>query len=535
MSYLQPKHNLFNLSVIMAVIFGVTCLDCSLFAQDEPTQGDDPGAVQDPFDTPDDPFELPQVPTAPGQDQPAVNPNALVFQDRTVDEKYAGWRQASEGTGVERLDDVLRSHWVMADDRGNLTGTIFGVEDADLGNLELFLLENGRVVHKAVPREDGSFRIANAKQGTYALVAWGDNAFFAFGLNIVDFNEGADADVQRTIEVTAVPNKTTINTDWIRYFSGGVKFPVYGRFETAEGEEDPPRLYGLAGQQLYLPVGRPSTSISSHQVIPAADGRLIGRVNQISTRNGRPVDLRGTRIMLLKDDDVYAAVDSDSYGVFEFPEVPAGEYSCVAVGLDGLGCIGITVAATGTMPPTEDTGEEDMDLIDEPFTPIAFSMMPSEAVGWLHDMAKETAYQRIISKPLPYIDPDQRNCPPRTGGGCCRERPVRPGGYRPPFRSEVPREETLPYRWRRASDRIFNPDRGTVPNTGGYGTGYNGYGGTYNGYGATYNGYGATYNGYSSGGSFGSAPSRVPAAAPAMPTPSGSSTRNVIPTPTRSR
>ena len=112
------------------------------------------------------------------------------------------------------------------------------------------------------------------------------------------------------------------------------------------------------------------------------------------------MDLQGTRILLLQNDDVYAAVDTDAYGVFEFPELPAGEYSCVAVGQDGIGCIGIYLGESAAdsddgIEFEEDGDDEDMDS----YAPISFSMMPSETTGWLHDLAIETAYQRVISRP----------------------------------------------------------------------------------------------------------------------------------------
>ena len=272
MSYLKANRTFLQLFAVLVFAFVFACSDCMLHAQSNTRAGSDTKTnVQDAFgQAPDDPFEFPEVPNTPTEEQGAVNTGALQFQDVTIDEKYAGWRQASDGTGPERLDDVLRSQWVMASDRGEISGTIYGIEDADLGGLELILLQNGREVSSTTPKEDGSFQFANARQGTYAMIAWGDNAFLAFGLNILSYNEAADENVPTSLEITAVPNKTTINTDWIRYFAGGVKFPVYGRFDSGQGEDDPERLFGLRGLQLYLPEARPSTSISSHQVIPAS-------------------------------------------------------------------------------------------------------------------------------------------------------------------------------------------------------------------------------------------------------------------------
>ena len=432
---------------------------------DTTNQVPDPGG--DPFQGLDDEkFELPGVPPLPGEEgaaPQAVDPRigrVGTFQTETVNDKYVGWRQVSDGTDGNRLSEILRSQWVMVDDVGSVRGIVYGVEGADVGNLKITLLHNGRVVTSTRPKDDGTFNFSNVREGTYAVIGWGDNAFFAFGLNILRFNEEADDSVPQELKITAVPNETTINTDWIKYFAKDVKFPIYGKFEIGEDESDPPRLYGLTGQSLFLPAARPATSISSHLVTPTSDGRLIGRVHQMSTRDGRPIDLRNTRVMLLQNDDVYAAVSTDAYGVFEFPELPAGEYACVAVGQDGIGCIGIYLGEAGS-------GDED-------FAPLSFTMIPSETTGWLHDLAIEQAYLRVISRPIvDYNEDEQCSGCGQTGGGCQRPYALRPGGYRVPPKSAIPRDQYPLKKFNRLIDGLFFRDAQIPPTGGGYyGTGY---------------------------------------------------------------
>lgn len=407
------------------------------------------------------PFQLPGLPPLPSQNPVAGAQNPDFFQSRIVNEKYAGWRQASDGRDGERLDDIIRSQWVMADDTGRLSGIVYGIEGADLGDLNITLLNNGRVVTTTFPNDDGTFVFPNVRQGTYAIVGWGDNAFFAFSFNILDFNEAIDENMPSELRVTAVPNKTTINTDWIQYFSTGVKFPIYGRHETGQGENDPPDLFGFVAQAQFIPAARPATSISSHQIIPTSDGRLLGRVHQMTSLSGRPVELRNTRIMLLQNDDVVAAVTTDNYGIFEFPEVTAGEYSCVAVGQDGLGCIGIYVGDKGgsnTGDEADESGNDSDDtMVDEDlFAPISFTMLTSETVGWLNNLAIETAYQRIVSRPIPNTQPVEPNA--EFGPGCPGPGSLRPGGYRPQPRSAIPQDQRPLPRFNRSIDRLFNGD-----------------------------------------------------------------------------
>ena len=464
----------------LAVAMIVACLAFIAFGNDAHAQPDTQGSENkntpppgtDPFQgLEDEDFQLPGVPELPSQDPAQPGPAAggggpTAFQTRQranqpvpVNDKYAGWQQVSDGEDGNRLSDIIRSHWVMADEQGTLTGVVYGIEGADVGNLKITLLNRGREVTSTRPKEDGSFSFPNVRQGTYGIVGWGDNAFFAFGLNILRYNEAADDNVQQELKITATPNETTINTDWIQFYAGDVKFPIFAAFEIGEDESDPAHLYGLTGQSLFLPESRPATSTSSHLVTPTSDGRVIGRVHQLTSYNGRPVDLRNTRILLLKDDDVYAAVTSDAYGAFEFPALPAGEYSCVAVGQDGMGCIGIYLGEA-------DSGEED-------FAPLSFTMIPSETTGWLHKLARETAYQRVISRPIVNYDQQQMVCSGCGQSGCnghCGggQNKLRPGGYRPPPRSSIPRDQRFLKRANRFVDDLFFRDA-PIPPTGNQG------------------------------------------------------------------
>lgn len=346
-----------------------------------------------------------------GQDDPPE-------QAFVVNERFAGWREA--GNDTEELGETLRSNWVMAGPYGAITGRLAGIEGAHSGNLIMTLLNNGRVVTTTSPEEDASFTFPNVREGAYALVGWGDNAFFAFGFNVLRYSEDAPGNVPTELQVTAIPNKTTINYDWIRHFSPNVKFRVYGRYTMGEGVEDSARLYGFGGLSTHFPDAVPASSISHQPVSYSSNGVLMGRVHQISTSSGRPVDLRNTRIMLLKEDDVFAATTADNYGVFGFTDIPEGEYACVAVGIDGMGCTGITVSNSSSVEPKMQIGE---DGEAEPMVaandgqPIDFTMVPSETIGWLHHQATETSYFRSVSRPRPpQTDPNAQQGP-ATGPG----------------------------------------------------------------------------------------------------------------------
>ena len=227
-------------------------------------------------------------------------------------------------------------------------------------------------------------------------------------MNILSNNPNATDNIPpNSVEITAYQNQTTINTDWIQHYAPQVGFRVFGKYLEGEGAKNDPALYGSVGLFNNPPENSPATSISSHVVGRTSDGHLVGRVHQFNSTSGRPVDLRSTKILLLENDSVVAATAADSYGVFEFEQVPSGSYGVLAAGVDGVGLIGITV----------DDESDETNTID-------FTLIPTETVGWLNSYAAEVAYRRNIvapRKPNP-ADNQQAGCQHCNdqAGGCSR-------------------------------------------------------------------------------------------------------------------
>jgi len=254
----------------------------------------------------------------------------------------------------------LRANWVMLDRNGQFAGTVRGIDGAEVIGMTIFLMNNGRLVKTAAVQEDGSFVFTNVQRGAYSFVGWGDKAFFAFGLNII--NETADAD-------KSTPRRVNC------------------------GEDDPDHLYGFEGLTNNPVMAVPATSVSGTPVALDSRGRLIGRVHQMNSLSGRPVDLRNTKVMLLKGDNVIGSTTTDNFGIFQFSGVRSGGYGLVAVGVDGVGSVGIQVASDANVMDAEGNvggGEA---------TPFDFTMVSAETVGWLNHYATEVAYRQAILKP----------------------------------------------------------------------------------------------------------------------------------------
>jgi hypothetical protein len=384
-----------------------------------------PGSDQDPLQQ-DDPLMRDDLTVRPTQ--PAREPGGFQFpgdeedtpgQAVVLKSKFAGWEQAGPGVGGRRLTDELRANWVMVNSNGRFTGQVVKTQDADLEDMFVQLMSMGRLVKEAKVDQNGFFEFSNVPEGPYALIGTGENAFFAFGLIILDFNEKDIAKVRNHIRVMAMQNKTTINTDWIRHYSPRVSFRVFGRYPEAEGLDDPPRLYGIQGLSANMPTALPATSIDSRPVERTTSGGVLGRVHQMNSINGRPVDVRTTRILLLQGDDVIAATDADNYGVFYFPFVEVGQYGLLAAGVDGVGLIGIEIIDATDRVLMNEGGEIVPDQPAAPAAPypFAFAMVSAETVGWLNHYASELAYRRNLLAPR-RPDESQRMCAGCEGAGC---------------------------------------------------------------------------------------------------------------------
>ncbi|MDA8563539.1 carboxypeptidase-like regulatory domain-containing protein [Mariniblastus sp.] len=385
-----------------------------------------------PYDRPEDGDEDP--------DQP--------FQ---VDTRYAGWEGAGAGGENGQVSEEIRSNWIMVDSNGRFEGRVVPMDNAVLGDMAIFLLNRGRLVKQEFVDENGMYEFKGVRQGSYALIGWSDGAFFAFGLNILANTEDSNPQIPNRVTTLAFQNRTTINTDWIKYYAPQVGYRVFGSYPEGEGANDSEALYGFIGLVENQPDAVPATSISGHNVAKTPDGRVVGRVHQLTSESGRPVDVRSTKVLLLQNDGVFASTTTDNFGVFEFSDVPTGRYAVMAAGPDGVGLIGMNVV-DNSEPLMDENGElSDGDEFDESQL-FDFTLLSSETTGWLNHYATEVAYRRVLlspRRPLPEnnlarLNNEDRNpydgfCKARTTtfrqwtaqcrGPYCQDRASKPEGF----------------------------------------------------------------------------------------------------------
>lgn len=374
-----------------------------------------------------------QLPPPQLEQIPSTDPEPEIY----VEDRFCGWQAAGLGSGVARLSDELRANWVMVDDNGLLTGTVVGLKPAADPNapasqenvpepvpagspdpstadqnqppkvgMRVFLLNRGRLLTSTPIDGENRFEFQGVKPGTYSLVGYGPSGFFAFGLNVLPYV--ADSNQPRELYVPAITSTGKPITDWVTMNAPFVRFRNFDTLRFAEGKEDPPRLYGIQGLRTFTPEAKPATSIVSHPSYSTVDGRLLGRLHHINSLDGRPIDLRTTAVLLIKDGRIAYQTGTDNYGVFELANVSPGPYELLASGPDGIGAVQIEVVA-GENPTAE--------LID-------LALISPETIGWINHYMHESAYIAAISGPRPDDECDRcgRKCS-RCGGCGCQGRP----------------------------------------------------------------------------------------------------------------
>jgi len=338
-----------------------------------------PGGQGDPVPNPG------QLGSAPRFDQ-----NEPIAPSKMVDVDYSGWREAGEGFENNRLGSTLRANWVMLDRSGRLEGNLLNFEPVEgiRGGMQVHLLKRGSLLSTVDVESNGSFVFKGVKQGAYTIVGFGPTGFFAFGFDAVRYQAGGQAPT--AISVMAMPAPADFSAAWIKRFGPLVRFRNYGVFESGQTIDDPKRLFGLEGISSFFPRSVAATSITSHTVVALNDGRLVGRIHQIDSLNGRPVDIQNTTVALTQGTEVIQYTTADNFGVFEFTNIPSGDYGLMAAGNDGIGAIGITVAGFG-----------------DPGAPVIdFALANSESIGWINHYLTEEDYLNRILAPRN----EQRRC-----------------------------------------------------------------------------------------------------------------------------
>ena len=342
--------------------------------------------------------------------------------DLPVDPAIAGWQQAGPGANTGSL---LRSHWVVLGPTGNVSGVVRQAETAAVP-LDVYVLRQGRVVNQTRTDSRGQFQLEGLTSGVYCLMGYSPNSLFAFGVVLLD-DSTASRHYPRSLDVRALHwTDKGRAASLLHQAAAGVQFRSFGEYPFGQDRIDHAAQFGWSGLSQFDVPSQPATSIQSRSIVLADDGRLRGRLHQIGHRDGRPLPLEQTKVVLLEQGEIVAETMCERTGCFEFIGMPSGEFGLVAMGIDGVAALGITLHnpqdrwQSRSKPP----GKPASQFVSTEPAPPAFgkagqtgnsprldlSLVPTESTGWLNHHLLETEFSEARQRPRSQA----------TAGQCCR-------------------------------------------------------------------------------------------------------------------
>ncbi len=340
-------------------------------------------------------------------DEPLAESSEEPEPEPVVNKRLVGWTAAGFGLGGARVSEELRANWVVLNAADGIDGQVLGVSEP----MNVYLLRDGFVVSEAVTGADGTFALESASEGPYTIFGYAPDAIFAYSFLAIANDAGVTG---QPLSIATLPVGGRLNgrlmVKIIGEYSPSVKFREFGVYDIGEDPADPPRYYGFAGFRSFTQPTMPATSIRHHQVAILNDGRFIGRLHAMHNRNGRPVEIVNTRVLIIQDGELIADTQVDNMGVFEIVGLPAGEYGLVAVGADGFGTIGLELINGGPnmgLPqPQTSTGYDPLyrqassTREIEP-TRLDMALINADAMGWINAHVQEASYYTALNEPLP--------------------------------------------------------------------------------------------------------------------------------------
>lgn len=299
---------------------------------------------------------------------------------------------------VDGLNRTLRAHYVRLDRDNRLSGVITAIDQSGKGigvsGLEVSLVQKGNVIARATTEADGSFLTPPLAKGNYTFCVSGAEGFLAYGMHVVDPLPAQPG------EVLPLPGAEAASVSWQE--TAAQATPVEDLRMTAA--VIPPEFKALrrilsdyAPSGFSAPSGGPLQSrinveksliVGGFDIALGEDGRLEGRIAQLTDEPDQPIRLQEMNAFLIRDDEIFSRVIVKEDGNFVFNDIDAGVYGFVAAGKDGFAAISFRAVNA----PLEGNGPEtkNASLATAP-TPkdLQVVLCPPEDTDWLRDRVEE--------------------------------------------------------------------------------------------------------------------------------------------------
>ena len=234
-------------------------------------------------------------------------------------------------------DQVIHSssHDVVLDALGAFSGRLStitsGTESTLASGITVKVVQGGSEVGKTSTDEQGNFKISGLKPGVAALLAYGDDSFLLYGINLVPSDEEHPANNEIDV-VSAMVSGPDVGI--VRQLISAKLPKADLRFDQAAGEED---------QKFPLGEGDVSTSVVGHRVQLQKDGRLRGAINLLDERTGRVREVLDLTIYFIREGEIVGKAEVENNGEFLVAGLAPGAHSVVGAGKDGTFALGIEI------------------------------------------------------------------------------------------------------------------------------------------------------------------------------------------------
>lgn len=228
-----------------------------------------------------------------------------------------------------------RSHDVVLDASGAFSGKLSAInsnaESTVAPGTTVKVIQEGAETGKATTDDQGNFQISGLKPGVAALLAYSDNSFMLYGINLVESDEKHPATNEIDVDSAVVSGP---DLGVVRQLISA-KLPKSDlRFNESVGDED---------QKFPLGEGDIATSVVGHRVQLQKDGRLRGVINLLDERTGRIREVLDLTIYFVREGKIVGKADVENNGEFFVAGLAPGAYSVAGVGKDGTFALGIEI------------------------------------------------------------------------------------------------------------------------------------------------------------------------------------------------
>ena len=228
-----------------------------------------------------------------------------------------------------------RSHDVVLDASGAFSGKLSafnsGSETIAATGITVKVVQDGVETGKAVTDEKGDFLIGGLKPGVAALLAYGENGFLLFGVNLVATDETHPATNEIDVDSALVSGA---DLGIVRQLISAKLPKADLRFDKSAGDED---------QKFPVGSGDLSTSVVGHRIQLQKDGRLRGVINLLDSRTGRFREVLDLTVYFVREGKVVGKTEVENNGEFLVAGLAPGAHSVVGVGKDGTFAIGVEI------------------------------------------------------------------------------------------------------------------------------------------------------------------------------------------------